>query len=237
MPDDHDACLADLGAHERRGTAHHHTRWMALALRGVLLPAVLAPPSSKTAPPKAKDQQHMKQALSPSEVLRLRFQLETLLSGAQSSTGSQLERASIGLSQKGGVSPSDSKDRQRMFLADMVRRCKDLTPLEELVCRIRYCAEVGIEGYRRLARTSEVEDAERHKGETLVPGRGGRVADNPHLRWVEGVRARYPDFLQIAEILQLGGVKTEDEEEPTGRWAATRYSGALRKIQRVLDRE
>lgn len=139
--------------------------------------------------------------MSPAKVLLCRFSLEAMLASAPSATGKQIEALRDGMQPNKHGWRGDALERKRQQYADLVLLTRDLNPEELRICRYRYGCTAGIERYERIVSTSDMEDAERWQGETMLPGRMGAVADNPDLRKVVGTRARLPDFQQIAEAL------------------------------------
>lgn len=142
--------------------------------------------------------------MSPSQVLLARFALESMLSSVPSVTGRQIEALRNNTQPQRDGWRGDGLERRRQQYADLVLLTRDLNQEELRICRLRYGCTAGIERYERIVTTSDLEDAERWQGETMLPGRMGAVADNPDLRKVVGTRARLPDFQQIAQALPEG---------------------------------
>lgn len=134
--------------------------------------------------------------MSPSHVLMTRFALEAELTCVPSRTGEQCEALREQRQELGG-----GRMGKLIAYQDLILLTKDLTSDELRICRLRYGCTAGIERYERIVTSHDLEDAERWQGETMLPGRMGAVADNPDLRKVVGIRARLPDFQQIAESL------------------------------------
>lgn len=133
-------------------------------------------------------------------MLLARFSLEAMLSSAPSASGRQIDALREGTQPNKHGWRGDALERKRQQYADLVLLTKDLNPEELRVCRLRYGCTAGIERYERIVTTSDLEDAERWQGETMLPGRLGAVADNPDLRKVVGTRARLPNFQEIAAV-------------------------------------
>lgn len=151
--------------------------------------------------------------LTPPKVLILRYFLESQLAAAASITGRQAERAELGLT---GPPPDGGRvnvqEVLRARLADFTILCRDLSELEQAICRARYGSYGGTEGYRVVKRLCDVPDLlippdgnarRRGDGEELSDLRPTDPEGKPLAGWVEvsGVRARLPSYTEIGDLL------------------------------------
>ena len=99
----------------------------------------------------------MSEKLTPARVLRARFHIEQQLSAPGSLSGYQADRLALGLSgPSGNGARSNGQDNLRARLGDLLLLCRDLTPEEETVCRLKYGAQGQIETYRRHRRPCDM---------------------------------------------------------------------------------
>lgn len=162
---------------------------------------------------------------SPRNILIARFALEDRLASAGSKTGQQCQMLANG--QQPGGGNGSGVERIRIMLADLVLKTRDLTPEELHLCRLRYASTLGgVALYKRKIGIASLEDAERWQGEVLLPME--RDADNPDLRTVQGVRARWADYRVIAK--EAGGGLTARQVE-------SRIKSALAKVRKREEAE
>jgi len=142
---------------------------------------------------------------SAQEVLRQRFQLEAALASCPSPTGSM---------QSPQTTPRLAAEPARERLALLVLLTRDLTPLEEDVCRLRYAGPAG--GYARHDGVVRSADAQlrqlvpdalpellTREGDVVtavVRDEQGALTD---FFAVEGIRAKPMGWADIAERLSL----------------------------------
>lgn len=161
--------------------------------------------------------------LSPGYVLVLRYHLESLLTAPRSPTGIQLEQARQGWSEAPcGVAVSPIR------YLEMVGYCRDLTPQEEAICRLRYgpMAKAMSEEYERNAPAEQIKAIRLDGGPPTLLTRDGEE----HVRGLEegrvlvrGIRARMLSYLEIGQQVGLSARQVE-----------RRISSALDKIRRAV---
>jgi hypothetical protein len=157
-----------------------------------------------------------------------------MLSSAPSASGRQIDALREGTQPNKHGWRGDALERKRQQYADLVLLTKDLNQEELRVCRYRYGCTAGIERYERIVSTSDMEDAERWQGETMLPGRMGAVADNPDLRKVVGTRARLPDFGQIADRLNIEADEKGQDPSTTARQVKRLLESARQKVATAI---
>ena len=134
----------------------------------------------------------MDDKLTPTRVLRARFHIEQQLSAPGSLSGYQADRLAMGLSgPSGNGARSNGQDNLRAQLGDLLLLCRDLTPEEETVCRLKYGAQGQIETYRRHRRPCDMRTGD---GEDVI----NTKTEHDGFVEVEGKRAAYPVREQIA---------------------------------------
>lgn len=152
-------------------------------------------------------------------ILERRFALEEELSSVSSLTGEQCEALAQERPQHGS-----GRTGKLIKFADKAILARGLTAEEMAVCRLRFGTTAGLLAYDRLVSLHELADVEQWQGEVLVPGDAGRIAENPDLRMVVGVKARPPTNKEIADALGL------TERQVKSRLASAR--GKVRARQR-----
>ena len=160
----------------------------------------------------------MSDKLTPARVLRARFHLEQQLSAPGSLSGYQADRLAMGLSgPSGNGARSNGQDNLRAQLGDLLLLCRDLTPEEETVCRLKYGAQGQIETYRRHRRPCDMRAGD---GEDVINAK----TEHEGFVEVEGIQARTADDGTIAKLLRI-----------SVRQVNSRLREARAKIQRRLS--
>ena len=155
----------------------------------------------------------MTDKLTPARVLRARFHIEQQLSAPGSLSGYQADRLAMGLSgPSGNGARSNGQDNLRAQLGDLLLLCRDLTPEEETVCRLKYGAQGQIETYRRHRRPCDMRAGD---GEDVINAK----TEHEGFVEVEGKRAICPAAKKIASECGL-----------TFRQTLSRLESASRKI-------
>lgn len=147
--------------------------------------------------------------LTPPQALRLRYVLEDRLISPGSTSGLVAERCRLGLATRGPYQ-GDGASGIRADLADLVLVCRDLNPLEQRCCRLRYGATAGTVGYEAARRIGDLLGGD---GEEIVDRRPSDLEGHPlGGEWVRvvGVKARMPSYIEIAELLAAEGVMNTD---------------------------
>ena len=159
----------------------------------------------------------MDDKLTPARVLRARFHLEQQLSAPGSLSGYQADRLAMGLSgPSGNGARSNGQDNLRAQLGDLLLLCRDLTPEEEKVCRLKYGMSGQIETYRRHRRPCDMRAGD---GEDVINAK----TEHDGFVEVEGKQARTADDRKIAKLLQI-----------SARQVNSRLREVRAKIQRRL---
>ena len=160
----------------------------------------------------------MTDKLTPARVLRARFHIEQQLSAPGSLSGYQADRLQMGLSgPSGNGARSNGQDNLRAQLGDLLLLCRDLTPEEETVCRLKYGAQGQIETYRRHRRPCDMRPGD---GEDVINAK----TEHEGFVEVEGIQARTADDGKIAKLLRI-----------SVRQVNSRLRAARAKIQRRLS--
>lgn len=160
----------------------------------------------------------MDDKLTPARVLRARFHLEQQLSAPGSLSGYQADRLAMGLSgPSGNGARSNGQDNLRAQLGDLLLLCRDLTPEEEKVCRLKYGMQGQIETYRRHRRPCDMRAGD---GEDVINAK----TEHEGFVEVEGIQARTADDGKIAKLLRI-----------SVRQVNSRLREARAKIQRRLS--
>lgn len=134
----------------------------------------------------------MSEKLTPARVLRARFHIEQQLSAPGSLSGYQADRLAMGLSgPSGNGARSNGQDNLRAQLGDLLLLCRDLTPEEETVCRLKYGAQGQIETYRRHRRPCDMRPGD---GEDVINAK----TEHEGFVEVEGKISKCPTTKQIA---------------------------------------
>lgn len=147
---------------------------------------------------------------TPAQVLRARYVLEDRLVSPGSTSGLIAERARLGLATHGEGYQGDGQASTRAELADLLLLTRDLTPLEQRCCRLRYGATAGSATYERLVRIGDLREGD---GEEVIDVRPVDLDGNPlGGEWVRvrGRRARMPSYSEIAAHLAAEGVCNAD---------------------------
>lgn len=156
--------------------------------------------------------------MTPAQVLRARFHLEQQLSAPGSLSGYQADRLAMGLSgPSGNGARSNGQDTLRAKLGDLLLLCRDLTPEEENVCRLKYSMQGQIETYRRHRRPCDMRPGD---GEDVINAK----TEHEGFVEVEGIQARTADDGKIAKLLRI-----------SVRQVNSRLREARAKIQRRLS--
>ena len=159
----------------------------------------------------------MSDKLTPARVLRARFHIEQQLSAPGSLAGYQADRLAMGLSgPSGNGARSNGQDNLRAQLGDLLLLCRDLTPEEEKVCRLKYGMSGQIETYRRHRRPCDMRAGD---GEDVINAK----TEHDGFVEVEGKQARTADDRKIAKLLQI-----------SARQVNSRLREVRAKIQRRL---
>lgn len=164
--------------------------------------------------------------LQPASVLVLRYHLEQILCTPRSLTGVQLDQLRTGYRPGRDGAHPDGLARLRLEFAHLVRLCRDLTPEEEQVSRLRYGTPSGaIEGYERLVPACEVQRQTWGDGVVALGTVDGeeQVQARGEVSLVRGRRARWRDYAEIAEATGLSAWQVQ-----------RRVSSALDKVRRAL---
>ena len=160
----------------------------------------------------------MSDKLTPARVLRARFHIEQQLSAPGSLSGYQADRLQMGLSgPSGNGARSNGQDNLRAQLGDLLLLCRDLTPEEETVCRLKYSMPGQIETYRRHRRPCDMRPGD---GEDVINAK----TEHEGFVEVEGIQARTADDRKIAKLLEI-----------SVRQVNSRLRAARAKIQRRLS--
>ena len=160
----------------------------------------------------------MSDKLTPARVLRARYHIEQQLSAPGSLSGYQADRLAMGLSgPSGNGARSNGQDNLRARLGDLLLLCRDLTPEEETVCRLKYGAQGQIETYRRHRRPCDMRAGD---GEDVINAK----TEHEGFVEVEGIQARTADDGKIAKLLRI-----------SVRQVNSRLREARAKIQRRLS--
>ena len=160
----------------------------------------------------------MTDKLTPARVLRARFHIEQQLSAPGSLSGYQADRLQMGLSgPSGNGARSNGQDTLRAKLGDLLLLCRDLTPEEENVCRLKYSLRGQIETYRRHRRPCDMRPGD---GEDVINAK----TEHEGFVEVEGIQARTADDRKIAKLLEI-----------SVRQVNSRLRAARAKIQRRLS--
>ena len=155
--------------------------------------------------------------MTPAQVLRARFHLEQQLSAPGSLSGYQADRLAMGLSgPSGNGARSNGQDNLRAQLGDLLLLCRDLTPEEEKVCRLKYGMSGQIETYRRHRRPCDMRPGD---GEDVINAK----TEHEGFVEVEGKRSAYPVREQIAASASM-----------TTRQVKSRLSSAHSKIAAAI---
>ena len=159
----------------------------------------------------------MSDKLTPARVLRARFHIEQQLSAPGSLSGYQADRLAMGLSgPSGNGARSNGQDTLRAKLGDLLLLCRDLTPEEENVCRLKYSMQGQIETYRRHRRPCDMRPGD---GEDVINAK----TEHEGFVEVEGKRAQFPILGDIAAQVGL-----------TKRQVRARLSSAASKITSAI---
>ena len=156
--------------------------------------------------------------MTPAQVLRARFHLEQQLSAPGSMSGYQADRLQMGLSgPSGNGARSNGQDNLRARLGDLLLLCRDLTPEEETVCRLKYGAAGTIETYRRHRRPCDIRQGDGEEVIAVKTEHDGYVE-------VEGKRSKYP----VLEVVAKQSGLTVDQ-------VRRRLGNATRKIKEASE--
>lgn len=164
--------------------------------------------------------------LTPAKVLRGRYLLEARLNAPGSTSGIVAERCRLGLATRDGYQ-GDGGSEARLELAHLLSFCRDLSPMEQLACRLRYSGVSGHEHYERIIRVSDL--AEGSAEEVIDPrptDQDGKPMGGEWIR-VRGIRAKLPSYAEVAEQMAAQGHVNGDGVPMT--------AGAVEKLLRTAS--
>lgn len=139
----------------------------------------------------------------PAQLLRARYMLEDRLASPGSVSGHQQEQMRSGL---GGRPPDGARTNVaevlRAEFGDLLLLMRDLTVIEQKVCRLRYGTVAGVETHEALRRAEDVLEGD---GEVVVDAKPKDLDGVPMNGWVRtrGLRSRYPSNFEIGQELGL----------------------------------
>lgn len=176
------------------------------------------------------------QNLDPPKALRLRYVLEDRLVAPGSTSGLIAERCRLGLATREPYQ-GDGAASVRADLADLLLVCRDLTPLEQRVCRLRYGSAAGSVTYEAARKIDELREGD---GEEIIDLRPTSPDGSPMAGWVRvrGIKTRVLTYQEIAEQMAAEGVLNADGQLMThgavkrALWdASTKVATAIRARQ------
>lgn len=146
--------------------------------------------------------------LTPPKALYLRYMLEARLVSPGSTSGLVAERCKLGLATREPYQ-GDGAATIRAELADLMLCCRDLTSMEQRVCRMRYGSAAGSVSYEAARKLDDMRDGD---GEEIVDLKPTTPNGEMMVGWVKvrGVKARYPSYAEIASHMAEQGVQNAD---------------------------
>lgn len=174
-------------------------------------------------------------SLTPSNVLRLKFNLEEQMLYINSPLGNQLSRLKQGTQSSEFGTQKLAWEKRPVLLSDLHLLTRSLTSQELQVCRLRYKGGNGVQNYIKLVSSSDLIRYDfpdntaqllTIDGEEPISLKALLKSDGPVTIEVRGKKAKMASFSQIASHLNI-----------TARAAKTIFYTALAKIKVILQQQ